>query len=356
MSELDILLMTRPPSQFDIAARWAKAGRSMAELASTTNAVRGNRYSADVIRQPHGHVVDIATAGLEPNPVSDILVVLGNLRTSDDHWAAAANGTPILTRQRMAAIGRVVNEAIRLRHWKKKPTMLVLPELSLPKRLLRPLARRLVQEGINLVAGIEYSQSASGVVNETVGVFAPGFSVSAVCWWPKTLPARGEERELLKLVPPVKFARHNNQPACINTDWGAFSILICSELLDVKLRASLLGQIDVLIVPAWNPDTTTFDHTVQTTANDLHCFVAVANNAKYSDSRLHLPADKRHERDGCRLISRSDDSVIAVEVSAESLRAFQRRSLATPQAKHDGFKPLPPGYSFRRLPREVVPF
>lgn len=40
--------------------------------------------------------------------------------------------------------------------------------------------------------------------------------------------------------------------------------LISSELLDRERRSSLLGRIDVLIVPAWNIDTGTFDHTIQT--------------------------------------------------------------------------------------------
>ena len=356
MSDVDMFLMTRPPSQFDIACRWSKARRSMNELSEVTNGVRGNRYTGTTVKQAGENVIDIATPGLFPNPLQDALLVLGNIKTADEHWVAAAKGSPVLPRQRMAALGRIVNEAIRLRHWKKKPTLLVLPELALPKRLLRPLARRLVQEGVNLVAGLEYAQSPTGVVNEAVGVFAPGYSVAAVCWWPKTLPARGEERQLLKLVPPVNFARHNGPPPIVNTDWGAVSILICSELLDVNLRAVLLGRLDILVIPAWNPDTTTFDHTIQTAANDLHCYAAVANNAKYSDSRLQVPADKRHERDGCRLISRADDDVIAVEFSAEQLRQFQLQSLANPAVKFPKYKPLPPGYVFRRIEREYSPF
>lgn len=356
MSDIDVFLMTRPPSQFDIACRWSKAGRSMDDLSSVTNGVRGNRYSGTTVKQGGPNIIDIATPGIFPNPLQDVLIVLGNIRTGDEYWTAAARGAPVLTKHRIAAIGRIVNEAIRLKHWKNKPTLLVLPELALPKRLLRPLARRLVHEGVNLVAGLEYAASPAGVVNEAVGVFAPGYSVAAVCWWPKTLPARGEERELLKLSPPVQFARHTDPPPLVNTDWGAVSILICSELLDVNLRAGLLGRLDILVVPAWNPDTTTFDHTIQTTANDLHCYVAVANNAKYSDSRLQVPADKRHERDGCRLISRADDDVIAVEVSAEQLRQFQLQSLADPLVKRPKYKPLPPGYVFRRMDREFSPF
>jgi hypothetical protein len=124
-------------------------------------------------------------------------------------------------------------------------------------------------------------------------------------------------------------------------------VLICSELLDVRARGSLLGRIDLLAVPAWNQDTATFDHTIQT-ANDLHCFVAVANNALYSDSRVQVPSEERHERDACRLISRAEESVIAVVISPDELRKFQLASLANPSAKVDGFKPIPPGYEFKR--------
>jgi hypothetical protein len=346
-SPIELLLMPRPPSQFDVACRWAKGKQPMDDLWVVTNAVRGTRYFAATVRQPDPSTIDITTFDRYlSGRLDDVQVVLGNLRTETSWWSAAAQGTPILTRARMAAIGRIVNEAIRIRNWKSQPTLLVLPELSLPARLLRALAQRLVHEGVNLVAGLEYSTTPSGVVNEAVGVFAPGFNVAAVWWWPKTLPSRGELRELMELG--LSFATHPGSPVAVSTDFGALSTLICSELLDVRLRGNLLGRIDLLVVPAWNPDTATFDHTVQTTANDLHCYTAVANNALFSDCRLQVPARKRHERDACRLISRIEDEIIAVAVSADMLRKFQLASLADPTLTLPEFKPLPPGYEFRR--------
>jgi hypothetical protein len=348
VSLVDLLLMTRPPTQFDIACRWSKGRKPMGELSIVTNAVRGNRYDALTVRQPDANTIDITTLDwwLRGAP-DDVQVVLGNVRTKVEWWTAAAKGTPILTRDRMAALGRIVNDAIRIRHRKKQPTVLVLPELSLPRHLLRALAHRLIQEDVSLVAGLEYGSTPSGVVNEAVGVFAPGFKVAAVWWWPKSLPARGEHQDLLKLG--VTFVQHQGTPVAVSTDFGAVSTLICSELLDVRLRAELLGRIDLLVVPAWNQDTATFDHTVQTTANDLHCYTAVVNNALFSDCRVQVPSDERYLRDACRLISRADDGTIAVAVSADSLRKFQLASLADPTVKLPGFKPLPPGYQFRRL-------
>jgi hypothetical protein len=66
---------------------------------------------------------------------------------------------------------------------------------------------------------LEYSQAGSGVVNEAVGVFAPGFKVAAVWWWPKMLPARGELRDLLKLG--ISFVEHHGAPVVLTTDFGA---------------------------------------------------------------------------------------------------------------------------------------
>lgn len=347
-SLIDLLLMTRPPSQFDVACRWAKAHQPMGQLSSVTNGVRGNRYDELTVRQPDANTIDVTTLGwfLNRRP-DDVQVVLGNLRTKVEWSEAAAKGNPILTRARLAGIGHIVNEAIRVRHHKKQPTLLVLPELSLPRHLFRPLASRLIREDVSLVAGLEYQPTSKGIVNEAVGVFAPGFKAAVVWWWPKSLPARKELQELLDMG--LSFLEHQGSPVAVSTDFGAVSTLICSELLDVRRRAELLGRIDLLVVPAWNQDTATFDHTIQTAANDLHCYAAVVNNALFSDSRLQVPSDKRYLRDAARLISRSEDGSITVAVSADELRKFQLASLADPTLKLAGFKPLPPGYEFRRI-------
>ena len=346
-SVVDLLLMTRPPTHFDIARRWSRAGRSLNELPEVTNAVRGTRHFGNTIRQPNARTIDITLPRwFGPSRVSDPQVVLGNLRTDLTWWSAAAEGNPVVTRHRMAAVGRIVNEAIRVRRWKKQPTLLVLPELSLPRRLFRALAHRLIHEEVSFIAGLEYAVTRSGVVNEAVGVFAPGYEAAAVCWWPKTLPARKEHADLLGMGK--NFVTHKIFPMVVSTDFGAVSTLICSELLDVRLRGSLLGRIDLLVVPAWNQDGVTFDHTIRTAANDLHCFAAISNNAHFSDCRLHVPHEEHYLREVCRLISRDEDGIIAVSISPNALRTFQLASLADPQAEVGGFKPLPPGYRFNR--------
>jgi len=184
------------------------------------------------------------------------------------------------------------------------------------------------------------------VANEAVGVFTSGFNMGAVCVWPKGKPARDEERKLLAIG--VQFKRHPRiPPLAVRTKGGTISTLICSELLEVERRSALMGRIDLLLVPSWNQDTATFDHTVQTTANDVHCYVAIANNATFSDCRVHCPSDERWKRDVCRLICRGEDETISAHLDFEPLRDFQRQS-ADPRADPKGFKPVPPGFEYKR--------
>lgn len=231
----------------------------------------------------------------------------------------------------------------------------MLPELSVPRAWLRPLAERLTQEGISLVAGLEYRNTKAGVVNEAVGVFASAFHLATVARWPKSRPARGEEHLLRQ--HGLSFSRGQDSPVLVvRTNFGDIATLICSEILDVRRRATLRGRADIVVVPAWNQDTATFDHVLQTAANDLHCYFAVANVAAYSDCRVQVPRKQAWQREVCRLISRGEDDVIACVIDVRELREFQRRSVADPsEAEADGksaaeppFKPIPPGFEYQR--------
>lgn len=354
MSAFDVLLMTRPPSPFDVSYRWARARFPLEELADVTNAVRWTRYAHSVARQHDPTTIDIVgpldrLLGTTPTAV---VIVLGNLHTDLDWSRSAAKGKPIRSSERIRRLGHVINAAINHRHQSGRSgleTLLVLPELSLPLRWLRPLAARLAGERLSFIAGLEYQPVPTGVVNEAVGVFAPGYNAAAVCLWPKSLPAREEAKELADCG--VLFVEHPaSTPLVVHTEYGALSTLICSELLDVRIRGSLRGRVDLLVVPAWNRDTATFDHTIQTTANDLHCYVALSNNAAYSDCRVQVPSKERYERDAGRLICRKQDLTLSSKVDIAALRSFQVASLNNTTADPDpnSFKPIPPGYKFRR--------
>ena len=143
----------------------------------------------------------------------------------------------------------------------------------------------------------------------------------------------------------------------VSSRYGDFSVLICSELLEIKARARLPGRIDYVLVPSWNRDRLTFEHLAQASTLDLHAFVAIANNAEYSDCRIRGPYKLDFKKDVCRLIDPGVDSVISGVPEITALRRHHKVPpfmwSPQPEASDPKFKPLPPGFKARRPARFV---
>jgi hypothetical protein len=354
---LQLFLTTRPPLVFDVAERWSRAGLSSTSLGSVVGPLRATRARRNVLKLSWRRSVKSSRQTAKPG-IKNCWVVLGNLDVDIKWFHAALREHPHQSHRRAEALAGVINRARELRvrlsaTRDTTPILVLLPELSMPRAWLRFFANSLLREEIGIVTGLEYFVDRRVVTNEAVGVFpTDGYYSGQVEVWQKTHPAR-EEEHILKAKgftfnTPTKVVPRT----VVQTDYGVVSVLICSEMLDVSERSELLGKIDLLAVPAWNKDTATFDHTVQTTAGDLHCYVALANNAHYSDCRLYVPRKAHYERDAGRLMLSRQNEAIAVEVNTSELRSFQQASLdpkrSVPKSLRELFKPLPPGYVYRR--------
>ncbi len=360
-----LFLCTRPPSYFDVARRWLYRVESdgfakdlFEGLLAAVNAVRGTDY-----RDPVGSVVDESTVSI--NEIAsgsgvattaravDPRVILGNLVVPDAAWAGAASrmhlssvGRPLLTLDRLLGLARVLEKAARVTR-NGLPALLVLPELSVPRRWFRTLSNYVVQAGnFGLVVGLEYLHDPiqSHVLNQVFAV-VPGPYSSAATWpWTKRLPAREEGLALARLSPPVAFPpvlpSKSKPRTVLRSPWGSISVLICSEMIEARRVSDLLGRVDVVLCPAWNQDTSSYDHLIQSVGFQLHAVVAVANNGHYSDCRAWAPRTERWKRDLCRLIERDEDDIVHVDVPLRSLRAFHDDG-----ADSDEWRPLPPDWS-----------
>ena len=117
-------------------------------------------------------------------------------------------------------------------------------------------------------------------------------------------------------------------------------------------RHRFQGNVDCLMVLAWNKDLETFSALVEAAALDVHSNIALVNNRKFGDSRVRTPAKAHYGRDLCRLRGGENEYVVVVELDVERLRAFQSRSKPWP-APGDPFKPVPEGFRIwrrRRVP------
>lgn len=341
-----LFLCTRPPSYFDIARRWLYRVEEQGfdssvfdSLIKVVNAIRGTEYNDAV-----GNVIDRSTISIQHfsvekpaavgSPAPEPRIILGNLVVDDDAWKAAATrvpgspfGAPLLTKNRLQGLADVLDKAARASRG-RACEVLVLPELSLPRKWFRTVANHVVKAGqYGLVAGLEYIHHDKHpyVANQVFSVL-PGPFMSVATWpWTKRLPAREEANLLSKLRSPVSFRPPVASPiprTVIHSEWGSFSVLICSELIEARRVADLLGRVQVVLCPAWNPDTASYDHLIQSVGFQLHSVIAIANNGHYSDCRAWAPRTERWERDVCRLIARDVNDVVYVDVPLASLVAF----------------------------------
>lgn len=357
-----LFLCTHPPSYFDIARRWLyrveKVGFAsdvFESLLKIVNAVRGTGY-----RDTVGTVIDHSTVSIASfwaaEPSLDSVssptprVILGNLSVDDKAWEAAAIRTehapynaPILTLDRLRRIANILDRATRVAHG-RIPAVLVLPELSLPRQWFRSVSNHVVRfGGFGMVAGLEYNHDPKRayVSNQVFAVLPCPFASAATWPWTKRLPAREEEQLLAKLNPPVSFPPPplSDRPrTVVKSAWGSLSVLICSELLEVRRIADLLGRVDVVLCPAWNRDTSSYDHLIQSAGFQLHSIIAIANNGHYSDCRAWAPRSERWERDLCRLIERDVDAVVYVDIPLADLVSFHKGISV------EGWRPLPPDW------------
>jgi predicted amidohydrolase len=339
-----LYLCTRPPSYFDIARRWLYRTErdgfdeaTFSRLIRVVNAVRGTSYS-----DPIGHVTDADTVLInppapwrraKPTTADDPRIILGNLVVEDAAWIGAATrtkgprfGKPLLTWQRLQGLTEVLEKAARVtKH--DGADLLVLPELSLPRKWFRTVANHVVKTSkMGLVAGLEYNHHPKKPhVDNQVFAVLPGPFMSVATWpWTKRFPAREEAKALSKLNPPVSLGASllKQRRTVVETHWGAFSVLICSELIEARQVADLLGRVQLVLCPAWNPDTASYDHLIQSAGFQLHSVIAISNNGHYSDCRAWAPRTERWQRDLCRLIERDVNDVVHVDVPLSSLRAF----------------------------------
>lgn len=361
MSDVGLLLSVRPPRYADVARRFltgAEAGRLTphvgADIDACVDALRGTRYrhrATPIAYEAMGGRPTLRVVADTSAP-SRVRVILSNLPTGYAAFEAAAKGHPRLSLARLKTLDHALRDAQRAAYAAKKeelPSILVLPELSVPRRWTRALAEHAVRENLSIVAGIEYDLTVHGVVNQAMGIFPAGMHTAAIVRWTKRNPARGEAAELRKLGTTFSVSRRPPPRLVVESGHGRLGVLICSEILESTALADLSGYLELLLVPAWNHDTASFEHVVHAAASLLvHSFICVANNAEGSDTRIVTPIkDPRYEREWCRLVHPGANQVIWGDLPVAELRRLHDFGTAGTDVPRQ-YRPLPPDWRAKR--------
>lgn len=267
-------------------------------------------------------------------------------------WVAAATKGTDPDVGRYARLNRLINGVIAS---PSDSRYLVMPELSMKLRWFVRTAQKLQGRGISFIAGVEYQHAKRGRVRNQVwaSLIHDGLGFPSLFRYrqDKQSPALHERQEIKRLAnlsmqPETTW----KQPPVIQHGGFFFSLLVCSELTNIKYRASLRGRVDAVIVPEWNQDTESFSSLVESAALDIHAYIVQSNDRAYGDSRIRAPFKDSWKRDILKVRGGLDDYCVTAEIDIHSLRQFQSSHFSP-----DGpFKPVPDGYE---LPyeRRVLP-
>lgn len=286
-------------------------------------------------------------------------IAITSFEVTDQEWAAAVVGTPVLTLERYERLNRMLDEVAKCH---PRPDYVLFPECSIPRRWALPVATRLVTRRISLIAGLEYRADANDpnkLHNEVLVALQtnfPGYTTNLCIVQSKECAAWHEAEELGKRGKRLPKYKSDKMRHVVYTHGGfCFGVLICSELTNIRNRALFQGKVDALFIPEWNSDLESFGALVEASALDVHCYVAQANNRKYGDSRMRAPLKVPHMRDIIRLKGGENDYFVVGTIDYMALRRFQSFAIP-PMGENATFKPFPLGFP-RRLSekRRVIP-
>ncbi|UJR86233.1 reverse transcriptase domain-containing protein [Sandaracinus amylolyticus] len=350
-----VVFSTRRPSIPEISSALRPSSDRFGDMYRFVNAIRGTWLRGAsfpfVETDNDGHMTIRVTG--ERHALVRVSVV--NLRTSEQQFVNAVLGVPDHSLERYSSLMRLLNGLITSDT--ARPHYVALPECSLPRDWAAPVATKLANAGISLIAGLEHKRTNRGSRNDALVSLvsdAGGFRVAVAFEQPKIHPAWHEEDEVRRLTGRgvLKVGSRQLEAARPVYEHGdvAFGVLICSDLASIKNRARFQGSVDALFIPEWNPDVNTFNALVESSAHDLHAFIVQANNREYGDSRIRAPFREEFRRDVVRIKGGVHDFFVTAEMNIRRLREAQ--TTVAPDSRSE-FKPFPTGFKASRRRRRV---
>lgn len=227
----------------------------------------------------------------------------------------------------------------------EKCNIFVMPELSLPKKLLPIFLKWSAQKQVAFIAGLEYINERGTVYNIDVVCIPVEINDRKDCipiFRLKNHYAPIERQKILEertKIPEIDNTIYN----LINWNEFRFSLYNCFELSSIKDRSMFMGELDAIFAIAYNKDLSYFNSIAETTARDLHCYVIVNNVSQYGDSQIIAPKETESKfilkvKGGTN--AQCPVNVLVGDIDISALRTFQKYN-----DQSSNYKPLPAGYN-----------
>lgn len=231
-----------------------------------------------------------------------------------------------------------------------EPSLVVLPELSIPQNEVWSLRDQVRDEGKGAVAGL-YWRALKPALRPSKRGFTPTWACfvneaelivpvrdnhgpPAVRWFRvrKPVPAHMEDglaRTLTKNVTGTTWRMLSGQRwyRFVHPEWGDFTVAICADLIDAAPWRALRGELLHLLMVAFNRDVDLFDSLTWVRAYENYVNVASVNHGKYGGSFLWTPR-RTHGRELASLRGPGLVLTADVRLPIKKLLRAQRKGVA----------------------------
>lgn len=311
-----------------------------------TNSAHSNNFSEltldDFIYHSNGGKKNSQVTQIEinnQNKLSSPLIAVVNTKVLESNIALSIQNTPNLSGNRFDTLYKLFKQSKE-----EKVDILLFPECFIPIDLLDRIVWFSAQEQTLVVTGLEHI-SINNVSYNFIVTILPfiknGVKDAIVSFRLKNHYSYGEQTLIATNHCSIPV-QNVNRYTLFNWRNIYFSPYYCFELADVHDRSLFKGKLDLLIASEFNRDVNYFSNIVESTARDLHTYVAQVNTSQYGDSRITQPA-KTALMDILNLKGGENDTILVGKLDITELRNFQRNLYITTQ-NHPYLKPLPPNY------------
>lgn len=246
----------------------------------------------------------------------------------------------------------------------KRPRMLLLPELSLPRTRLTDFEHLVGALKVIAFVGVDYWLDNTTRIAKNQGiVFVPkGFfrdRPSKHCTqivFGKTFAPPMEVRHLQELASSWSFVGDQNVYLFDCEKLGKVGVSICYDFMDIERALMYRGRIHHLFVLAYNQDLGMFHSLADSLSRTVYCNVVVCNTGRFGGSLAVSPYYEAFRRtlyahEGARLFS---TQVVELPVR-DLIRASQgKMSNIQVNQKLQEFKDPPPGVQSAITSRDLI--
>ncbi len=202
---------------------------------------------------------------------------------------------------------------------------MVFPEFYMPLQWVSDVLTFVRKTGITVISGLQYVTYNKQAYNN-VALFAPvktGRYLNAALLVREKNDYAPMECELLAIE---KYkCKNQKEPVyqAINCNGIQYGIFLCYEFTDIIARSLYKGKVDIIFTPEHNRDTSYFSNIIETTARDLHVFIAQANTSIYGDSRITGPYG-RNDRNVMQIKGGDRDDIIVGTIELGKVKKYQQ--------------------------------